>query len=172
MESGREEQLAFAKHFERAQGWLLLENYAAAARALRLIPPAYRRRPEVEQFRAQLHLAAGEWRRAEPILRRLRQEDPSDPQHSVSLAFAVRRGKSIGAAEQILLEARERFPEVAVIWFNLACYAAQQGRLADARAWLHEAGQREEGFRELAKTDSDLVPFWIAVAKGAIAAPW
>jgi hypothetical protein len=61
---------------------------------------------------------------------------------------------------------------VAVIWFNLACYAAQQGRLADARDWLHEAGQREEGFRELAKTDSDLVPFWTAVAKGTIAAPW
>jgi predicted Zn-dependent protease len=89
MESGREELLLLAKHFERARGWLLLENYAAAIRALRLIPPAYRRRPEVEQFRAQLHLSAKEWRRAEPILRRLRKQDPADPQHSVSLAFAV-----------------------------------------------------------------------------------
>lgn len=172
MDPGREDQLSFAKHFERAQGWLLLENYAAAARALRLIPPAFRRRPEVEQLRAQLHLSAGEWRRAEPILRRLRKLDPADPQYSVSLAFSVRRGKSIGAAEQILLEARERFPEVAVIWFNLACYAAQQGRLADARDWLHEAGRREEAYRDLARTDSDLVPFWAAVAAGTIAAPW
>jgi predicted Zn-dependent protease len=172
MDSGREDQLRFAKHFERAQGWLLLDNYVAAAKALRLIPAAYRRRPEVEQFRAQLHLSAGEWRRAEPILRRLRKQEPADPGHSVSLAFAVRRGKSIEAAEQILLEARARFPEVAVIWFNLACYAAQQGRLADARDWLHEAGHREEAFRDLAKTDSDLVPFWDAVTAGTVTAPW
>jgi Flp pilus assembly protein TadD len=172
MEPGREDQLAFAKHFERAQGWLLLENYTAAAKALRLIPAEYRRRSEVEQFRAQLHLAAGEWRRAEPILRRLRKQEPTDPEYCVSLAFAVRRGKSIEAAEQILLEARERFPEVAVIWFNLACYAAQQGRLADAREWLREASRRERALQELAKTDSDLAPFWTAVAEGKVGAPW
>ena len=172
MDEPRENLLQFAKHSERAQGWLLLENHAAAGRALRLIPPAFRRRPEVEELRAQLHLAAGQWRRAEPILRRLRKQHPSDPHYSVSLAFAVRRAKSIGAAEQILLEARERFPDLAIIWFNLACYAAQQGRLAEARDWLREAGQRDRDYRERAKTDSDLTPYWEAVAAGTIAAPW
>lgn len=172
MDPGREDQLAFAKHFERAQGWLLLENYAAADRALGLIPAAFRRRPEVEQFRAQLHLSAGQWHRAEPILRRLRKQFPGDPQFSVSLAFAVRRAKSIGAAEAILLEARERFPGEAIIWFNLACYAAQQGHLEEARDWLAEAACRESGVRDLAKTDSDLVPFWAAVTEGRVAAPW
>ena len=172
MEEGREDQLRFAKHFERAQGWLLLNNYAAAARALRLIPVAFRRRPEVTQFRAQLHLSAGQWHRAEPLLRQLRKQHPDDPQFSVSLAFAVRRAKSIEAAEQILFEARQRFPEVAVIWFNLACYAVQQGRLAEARDWLREAASRESGFHELAKADSDLIPFWAAVAAGTVAAPW
>ena len=44
MDEGREDQLTFDKHFERAQGWLLLENHVAAAKALRLIPQAYRRR--------------------------------------------------------------------------------------------------------------------------------
>lgn len=172
MEPGGEEQLKFTKHFERAQGWLLLENFAAAARALRLIPAAFRRRPEVIQFRAQLHLSAGQWHRAEPLLRQLRKKHPDDPQYSVSLAYAVRRAKSIGAAEQILIEARQRFPDLAVIWFNLACYAAQQGRLAEARDWLREAASRESGFQELAKTDSDLTPFWAAVAAGTVATPW
>ena len=172
MEPGREDQLKFAKHFERAQGWLLLENHVAAAKALRLIPAAFRRRPEVTQFRAQLHLSAGQWRRAEPVIRQLRKQHPDDPQFSVSLAYAVRRAKSIGAAEKILLEARRRFPEVAVIWFNLACYAAQQGRLADARNWLREAASRESGFQKLAKTDTDLTPFWSAVAEGTVTSPW
>lgn len=172
METGREDQLKFAKHFGRAEGWLLLENHAAAAKALRLIPAAYRRTSAVEQLRAQLHMSAGEWSRAEPVLRRLQAREPFDPEYCVSLAFAVRRAKSIGAAEQILLEARDRFPEVAVIWFNLACYAAQQGRLTDARDWLREAVRRESAYRDLAKTDSDLVPFWSAVTAGVIAAPW
>jgi len=172
MAESRQDQLSFAKHFERAQGWLLLGNFAAAARCLRLIPPAFRQRPEVEPFRAQLHLAAGQWSRAVPILRRLRQQHPGDPQFCVSLAFAVRRAQSLGDAEQILLEARERFPEEAILWFNLACYAAQQGRITDAREWLREAGQRENGYRNLAKTDPDLAPFWAAVAAGTITAPW
>ena len=172
MEPGREDQLKFAKHFERAQGWLLLENHGAAARALRLVPIEFRQRPEVRQFRAQLHLSAGQWRRAEPLLRQLQKENPDEAQYSVSLAYAVRRGKSIGAAEQILLEARDRFPDVAVIWFNLACYAAQQGRFTDARDWLCEAGQRDGDFRVMAKTDVDLAPFWAAVAAGVVDAPW
>jgi predicted Zn-dependent protease len=126
----------------------------------------------VTQFRAQLHLSAGQWRRAEPLLRQLRKENPDEAQYSVSLAYAVRRSKSIEAAERILAEARERFPDVAIIWFNLACYAAQKGRLADARDWLREAGQRDNDCRELAIADADLAPFWVAVKEGRVAAPW
>lgn len=160
MDPGREDQLQFAKHFARAQGWLLLDNHAAAGRALRLIPPAFRRHPEVEPFRAQLHLSAGQWRQAEPLLRRLRQKNPDDPQYWVSLAFAVRRAKSIGAAEQILLEARQRFPEEAVICFNLACYAAQLGRLGEVQPLLREAIRLDPHYKAPAKTDPDLAPYW------------
>lgn len=172
MEPSRDDQLKFAKHFERAQGWLLLENHAAAERALRLIPAVFRSRLEVQQFRAHLHLSAGHWAKAVPLLRRLRKQDPTDPQYAVSLAFAVRRAQSIEAAEKILLEARERFPEEAIIWFNLACYAAQQGHLAETRDLLREAAKREAVYRDMAKTDSDLTPFWKAVDTGALAAPW
>lgn len=172
MEPGREDQLKFAKHFARAQGWLLLENHAAADRALRLIPAAFRGRSEVQQFRAQLHLSAKRWARAVPLLRRLQKQDPSEPQYAVSLAFAVRRAQSIEKAEKILLEARERFPQEAVIWFNLACYAAQQDRLTDAHDLLREAVHRESAYRDLAKTDPDLIPFWSAVTAGTLAAPW
>ncbi|AOS45461.1 hypothetical protein Verru16b_02542 [Lacunisphaera limnophila] len=172
METGREDQLKFAKHFERAQGWLLLENYTAADRALRLIPKTFRGRPEVAQFRAQLHLAAGRWARAVPLLRRLQKQDPTEPQYAVSLAFAVRRAQSIAKAEQILLEASRRFPHEAVIWFNLACYAAQQGDIPNAFGLLRAAVNRDVAYRDLAKTDSDLAPFWAAVNAGTVEKPW
>ena len=160
MEPSREDQLLFAKHFERAQGWLLLEKLDDAAKALRKIPLAFRRRPEVVLVRAALYLAAKDWKRAEPILRQVLKQDADEPQHWVNLAFAVRRAKSIAEAEPILLEARRRFPQVAVIWFNLACYAAQQGRLTEVPTLLREAIRLEPHFKEPAKTDPDLAPYW------------
>lgn len=172
METGREDRLKFAKHFERAQGWLLLENHAAADRALRQIPPAFRDRPEVEQFRAQLHLSAGRWAKAVPLLRRLHEQDPTEPQYAISLAFAVRRAQSIAAAEQILLAARDRCPTEPIIWFNLACYAAQQHRLPEAQALLREAIRLDPNCRDLAKTDPDLAPYWQAIADGSLPKPW
>lgn len=172
MEPGREDELKFAKHFERAQGWLLLENYAAADRALRQIPPAFRKRAEVEEFRAQLHLSAGRWARAVPLLRRLVKQEPNEPQYWVSLAFATRRAESIGNAEQILIEASRRFPQEAVIWFNLACYATQQGDIPNALGLLRAAVNRDAAYRDLAKTDSDLEPLWAAVSSGSHPAPW
>ena len=172
MEPGREERLKFAKHFERAQGWLLLENYAAAERALRAIPAVFRKRPEVEQFRAQLHLSAGRWARAVPLLRRLVKQAPDEPQYWVSLAFATRRAESIAKAEMILVDASRRFPHEAVIWFNLACYAAQQGDLPNALGLLRAAVNRDVAYRDLAKTDPDLAPLWQAVAMGAVEKPW
>ena len=172
MNPGREDQLKFAKHFGRAQGWLLLENHAAADRALRLIPAAFRARAEVVQFRAQLHLSAGRWARAVPLLRKLVKQEPDEPQYWVSLAFATRRAQSIAKAEEILIEASRRFPQEAVIWFNLACYAAQQGDITSARGLLRAAVNRDVAYRELARTDPDLAPFWTAVAAGTVAAPW
>lgn len=161
----REDQLSFAKHFAHAQGWLLLENFRAAQRSLAKIPPAYRRRPEVMGLRAHIHLAARDWSKAAPLLRRLVKLAPGDPEHWVSLAYAVRRAESLAAAEVILQEARARFPGVAVIWFNLACYASQQARWTEVETFLAEAIHLEPAFGDAAKTDADLTPYWFHAKK-------
>jgi predicted Zn-dependent protease len=168
VDNAREDRMRFTKHFERAQGWLLLDRPDLAAGALAEIPPAFRTAPEVLRFRAELHMAAQEWTLAEPVLRQLLEADVDDPQHWVSLAFAVRRAKSIGEAEGILREARERFPKVSIIWFNLACYAAQQDRPAVAHRLLGEALRLEPALRQTAQADSDLAPYWKALAAGEI----
>jgi len=162
VDSSREEKLLFAKHLERAQGWLLLENFRESARSLRNIPPAFRRHPDVAIVRAQLYMALKDWKRAEPVLRKVLKDDVGDPERWVNLAFAVRRAKSIAQAELILREARLRFPEVAVICFNLACYAAQQGRIVEVSELLREAIRLDPHFEEPAKSDPDLAPYWEA----------
>jgi tetratricopeptide (TPR) repeat protein len=50
------------------------------------------------------------------------------------------------------------FPDCAIIHFNLACYDAQLGRLAEARKRLRQAIQIDEGFATLARKDPDLEP--------------
>jgi tetratricopeptide (TPR) repeat protein len=78
-------------------------------------------------------------------------------------AYAVRRmtGGSIEAAEEILLDAARRFPEYALIHFNLACYAAQMGKLDEAVERLREAirvSDDPDKIRQDAVRDEDLEP--------------
>ena len=160
--------MRYAKHFERAQGWLLLDKCEEAVAALAEIPASCCLSPEVVRFRAELHMTAQEWALAEPVLRQLLEADAGEPQHWISLAFAVRRAKSIAEAEVILNDAREKFPKIALIWFNLACYSAQQNRLAEAQRLLGEALRLQPALRETARTDPDLAPYWKALAAGEI----
>lgn len=170
MASSRDELNRLRKHFERAQGWLLLGKHDEAAAALEEIPPGLRGIPEVMKFRLQLYLEAGRWACAEPVARQLVAAEPDEPAHWVQLAFATRRCESISAAELILQEANLRFPTVPVIWFNLACYAAQQGRLNEVGGLLEEACRLESAYRQLAREDPDLAPYWASGGPGSAGA--
>jgi Flp pilus assembly protein TadD len=154
----RQSRLAFAKHFERAQGWLLLDKYVEAVAALEEIPAAYQTRTEVLLVRGHAHQSAKQWVQAEDTFRQLLAIDDTDAQHWISLAYAVRRSKSIKDAEPILRDARLKFPAVALISFNLACYAAQEGRIEEAKLLLSEALHLEPDLRAIAQTDPDLSP--------------
>jgi Flp pilus assembly protein TadD len=159
MEIPRSSRLLFAKHFERAQGWLLLDKFTEALAALDTIPIAFQTRPEVLAVRAHIHQSARQWPQAEAVFRILLGIDDTEPHSWIGLAYAVRRSQSIEKAEPILADARRRFPEVALIPYNLACYAAQQNRLKEAERLLHEAIRLDSTLHDLAQTDSDLIVF-------------
>ena len=158
VETTREDRLNFAKHFERAQGWLLLDKFTEAITALDELPTVFHSHPAVILLRAHVHMEAKQWALAEPLLRLLLKNDDTEPQYWINLAFVVRRAKSLKEAEPILQEARQRFPKMALIWFNLACYAAQQARVPEAHELLREALRLEPALKEQAATDPDLVP--------------
>lgn len=166
MEVSRTDRLKFAKYFERAQGWLLLDKYAEAIAALDEIPTTLQSRTEVLILRAQTHQSAKQWLEAEAVFRQLLALDSTEPQYWVNLAYAVRRSKSIKDAEPILIEARLRFPSVALIGYNLACYAAQQDRLKEAQRLLSQAIRLDATFLDLARTDTDLISFWDRLKSG------
>ena len=78
----------------------------------------------------------------------------------ISLAYALRRTESVEKAEAILLQAQAIHPKVAMIAFNLACYASVAGRMEEAKERLQHAIKLDKDIRGLALEDEDLKPLW------------
>ncbi len=95
-----------------------------AALALEEIEPEDRTRTEVPGARVVLYIAAKKWEMASAVARHLVKAEPENEAWWINLAYSVRRTESVEQAEAILLRARAIHPKVAMIAFNLACYAS------------------------------------------------
>jgi Flp pilus assembly protein TadD len=143
---------------QHAEGYLALGMKREAAEALDGIAPGEQDALPALAMRAAVFQELAEWGKAAEAATRLCERSPDDAGHWIQRAYAVRRARNIEEARGILLEAMERHPEEPIIRFNLACYEAQLGRLAEARVFLAQACRLNPGCAELAKTDPDLVP--------------
>jgi hypothetical protein len=74
--------------------------------------------------RVNLYMVAKKWDMAAAVAGHLVKVDPGTASWWISLAYAVRRTESVEKAEAILLRAQAIHPKVAMIAFNLACYAS------------------------------------------------
>lgn len=162
MTAGKENTLPqeIAWKIERADGFLDLRMPARARAEMEKIPPEYRDHVAYHALEMRLYLEEHRWADAAALARRLRDDRPDEPAYWVQLAYALRRAQSIESARSILLEAHERFSDVAVIPYNLACYECQLGDLPRARAYLEKAFRLDPDFRKLAVRDEDLHPLW------------
>jgi Flp pilus assembly protein TadD len=86
--------------------------------------------------------------------------EPENEAWWINLAYSIRRSEGIEQAEAILLRARVIHPKVAMIAFNLACYASVTGRMEDAKERLRNAIDLDKDIRGLALDDEDLRPLW------------
>ena len=131
-----------------------------AALALEEIEPKDKTRTEVLGARVVLYIAAKKWDMAAAVASHLVKVEPENEAWWINLAYSVRRSESIEQAEAILLRARVIHPKVAMIAFNLACYASVTGRIEDAKERLRMAIDLDKGVRILALDDEDLRPLW------------
>jgi Flp pilus assembly protein TadD len=144
----------------RADGFLDLRMAARAAQELAAIAAPFDTLSPVLEVRMRLAFEEQRWADATQLARELVQRLPGSPDYAVQLAYATRRSEGLPPATFILEEARKRFPHVAVIPFNLACYACQSGRSEEAMALLKQAVTLEPRYREAALEDEDLKPLW------------
>ena len=122
--------------------------------------PEDRNRNEVLGARVALYMAAKKWDMAAAVASHLVKVEPENAGWGISLAYALRRTESVEKAEAVLLRAQAMHPKVALIAFNLACYASVTGRMEEAKERLRHAIELDSGIRGLALDEKDLHPLW------------
>jgi len=151
-----------------AVGWLELGNSAEALAELSQMSAVSRLNPGVLEIEYAIHAHVQDWPAALESARRLLAAAPERAIGWLHQAYALRRapGGGLSAAWDALLPAAEKFPGEAAIHFNLACYACQAGKLADAREWLQRASAvgDKKAMRSMALADPDLQPLWPELA--------
>ena len=152
-------------HLLAALGWLELGLPAEAGEEIAHITPGNIEHPDVLEVRWEICAAGKRWDTGLQLAERLLQVAPDRSSGWIHRAYALRRvpGGGLGKAWEALRPAYEKFPDISIIPYNLACYAAQLGRPDDAWEWLQKAvtsGGEKERLRTMALVDADLESLW------------
>jgi predicted Zn-dependent protease len=149
---------------DAVEGWLMLGDAVSARAEFDQLSAEARLQADVLEREWGLQAAANAWAEAFAVAERLVAVAPERAFGWIHRAFALRRMPDGGLdrAWDALRPAHGRFPKDFLIAFNLACYAAQLGRLDEAWEWLEKARAHgpAEGVLRMALADEDLRPLW------------
>jgi tetratricopeptide (TPR) repeat protein len=148
------------KHLNVAIGYLGLGMAEEAWAELEAIDARHRGVLEVLKIRLEVCRALSNWELMAEIADRLHKSEPDDSGHPIDLAFAIRRVRGEDEAAAVLERARQLFPQEPMLPYNLACYRAVRGRVAEAKQLLAEAFTLDESLRLTSLDDPDLVGVW------------
>lgn len=151
------------KHFQEACGYAQLGMWDDANTALENVDAFSRAAPEILALRVEIYRSLEKWELMAEIARRLAEFQPNEVQWRVDFAYAVRRCQSVEAAREILLAAESRFPNEAIIKYNLACYSCVLNELDAAKGFLKRCFSIEPRWKIHALDDEDLQPLWNAI---------
>jgi len=149
-------------HLRAAQGWLELGNHLEANAELEKIAARRRAHPDVLETRWGIYAQAKDWRACCDIAAGVIKTAPERASGWIHRSFALHELKRTQEAWDNLFAVAERFPKEATIPYNLACYAAQLGKLWESQQWLKQAfkiGDAKE-LKLMALDDTDLKPLW------------
>lgn len=154
-------------YLQAAEGWLMLGNPLEANEELERIDSENSFHPAVLAMRWQVYAGAQWWEAAYVVSKALCEFAPDSPAAWICHANTVRNYKGVMEAWHTLLGVVSRFPDDAVIRYNLSCYAAQLGLLEESCGWLIQAFDLEESvqLKLAALYDVDLQPLWDKIGK-------
>lgn len=147
-------------HLSSAIGWLELGNATEAALDLERVSAQAQQEPDVLEVRWAIYAGQKNWEQALQSAETLVQAHPERSSGWLHRAYALRRVPHGGLqlAWAALRPAYDKFSKVPIIAYNLACYAAQFGRMDEAWDWFQKAletGDRAR-IKAMALADDDL----------------
>ena len=148
-------------HLSAAMGWLELGNPFEAGEELARLALELLEHPDVLEVRWSVCAASGSWDAAFDVAETLARVAPERSSGWVHRAYAARRRKDGGLPQawELLRPVFEKLPQVWLIPYNLACYAAQFGREEEAWEWLLKAAKSKGdklSIKAMAEKDEDL----------------
>ena len=147
-----------------ALGWLGLDSPSEARAELDAIPAARQWHPAVLEARWLLCAHEKKWTEALTIAEREVVAMPGAANGWLHRAYALRRAPGGGLAQawEALLAVAKKFPNEAVVAFNLSCYACQMSQLDASREWFQRAIETggKDAIKKMALEDEDLKPLW------------
>lgn len=149
-------------YLNAAQGWIELDDSAAAERELEKINPDARLHPLFLLVRWELHANGRRWEAAHGIADYLVQHYPEEPIGWLQRSYALHAmGRTVEAFQQLLPSA-PKFQKVSTVAYHLACYACTLGYVQEAWHWLDKAIASGDGdmIKSMALDDPILRPLW------------
>lgn len=150
-------------HLRAAEGWLELGDPSESLAELEKIAPVHQSSPFVLMVRHAIQARNQQWELARQSASRVRDQYPDIAWGHFHLAFSLHELKQTQAAYDILKPVLTRFPKNQLMRYNLACYACQLGKHAEAMQWLKQAIKLPGEIHHLkqqALADPDLEALW------------
>jgi predicted Zn-dependent protease len=143
-----------------AQGYFELGMSAEALAELDSLPAVRQQRNEVLQMRLLIHMRARRWQEALEYSETLYQRRPEEALGFIHAAFCLHELGRTAEAKALLLNGPTALLNEPTYHYNLGCYDAALGNIAEAQAHLRLSFKLDKKFREFARTDPDLKGVW------------
>jgi tetratricopeptide (TPR) repeat protein len=151
------------QQLETAEGWSDLGDWQSANDELERMTPALRAQPEVLAVRYDVYSRSKKWDEALEVAQTFSVLRPDLDLGWIYAAYALHELKRTAEAREVLLTAVGKFPTTCRIYYNLACFAAQLGKLNEAYGWLKRAIELDPRTRSIALKDKDLEPIRLQI---------
>jgi predicted Zn-dependent protease len=139
-----------------AQGYVELGLYNEARRELHSLDRDQFDRAEVIELGLQCLLGEQRWSEALAMAHALCGAAPAESSGYIHAAYCLHEMKRTDEAVRVLRDGPKSLHEKPVFYYNLACYNARLGQVADALKLLDQAFKMDPRLRRLARKDPDL----------------
>jgi len=153
------------QHMRAAEGWLGLSDAASAQEELQQVQEPLQEHPAMLRLKWAVAGALPDLELAAEVARKLTELRPDEEEGWIHLSYSLHELKRTAEARENLLRVLERFPDSALMHYNLACYECRLGNHDRARELLFKAFRLPDGaqFRDTALEDEDLRELWALI---------